>query len=61
MNPLNTRFNKANWSAAMNALIVLVNGRLPSEYALDANEQGLLMVIITFVIVATVPNAEAPQ
>ncbi len=59
MNPLNTRFNKANWSAAANALIVLVNGRLAPEVALSANEQGLLMVIITFAVVAFVPNAQA--
>ena len=59
MNPLNTRFNKASWSAAASALITLVNGRLPTDVvALDATEQGLLMTIVTFVVVLLVPNAK---
>ncbi len=61
MNPLNTRFNKASWSAAASALITLVNGRLPPDIALDATEQGLLMTLVTFLVVALVPNAEAPD
>lgn len=61
MNPLNTRFNKAGWSAAANALIVLVNGRLPVEEALTANEQGLVMVIVSFLVVLLVPNAKVPE
>ncbi|HDZ38623.1 MAG TPA: hypothetical protein ENH62_10110 [Marinobacter sp.] len=61
MNPLNTRFNKASWSAAASALITLVNGRLPTDMALDATEQGLLMTIVTFAVVLLVPNAEAPD
>ena len=60
MNPLNTRFNKASWSASVSALITLVNGRLPTDVALDATEQGLLMTMVTFLVVALVPNAEAP-
>ncbi len=59
-NPLNNRFNKANWSAAANAAIVLINGRLPVEDAMTANEQGLLMIIVTFLVVCFVPRAEAP-
>ncbi len=61
MNPLNTRFNKASWSAAAGALITLVNGRLPVDITLDATEQGLLMTIVTFMVVILVPNAEAPK
>ncbi len=61
MNPFNTRFNKATWSAAASALVTLVNGRLPYEYALDVDEQGMLMTIITFAVVAMVPNAQAPK
>ena len=61
MNPLNTRFNKANWSAAAGAAITLINGRLDPEVALNATEQGLLMVVITFAVVVFVPNAEAPK
>ncbi len=61
MNPLNTRFNKASWSAAASALITLVNGRLPADVALDATEQGLLMTIVTFAVVLLVPNAEVPD
>ena len=61
MNPFNTRFNKASWSAAASALITLVNGRLPVEIALDTTEQGLLMVVVTFAVVALVPNAKAPE
>ncbi len=57
----NTRFNKASWSAAASALITLVNGRLPVEIALDATEQGLLMTIVTFLVVALVPNAKVPE
>ena len=58
MNPLNTRFNKASWSAAASALITLVNGRLPTDVALDATEQGLFMTIVTFAVVLLVPNAK---
>ncbi len=61
MNPLNTQFNKAGWSAAANALIVLVNGRLPFDQTLTAAEQGLVMTIITFLVVMFVPNAVAPK
>ncbi len=61
MTLLNNRFNKAGWSAAANALIVLVNGRLPVEDALSANEQGLVMVIISFLVVLLVPNAKASE
>ncbi len=61
MNPLNTRFNKAGWSAAANAVIVLINGRIDPEVALSAVEQGLVMTIITFLVVLWVPNAEAPK
>ena len=60
-NPLNNRFNKANWSAAANAAIVLINGRLPYEDALNANEQGLLMIIVTFLVVCFVPRAKTPE
>ena len=60
MNPLNTQFNKANWSAAAGALITLINGRLDPEIALTATEQGLAMVVITFLVVRFVPNAEKP-
>ena len=58
MNPLNTRFNKANWSAAANAVLVLVNGRLSPEMSLSTGEQGLVMIIITFLVVVLVPNAK---
>ena len=58
MNPLNTRFNKANWSAAALAAITLVNGRLPVEIQLSADEMGMAMTVITFLIVWLVPNAE---
>ena len=58
MNPLNTRFNKANWSAAVNALITLVNGRLPEDIQLNVDEMGMFMTVITFLIVWLVPNAE---
>ena len=61
MNPLNTRFNKASWSAAASALITLVNGRLSPDVALDATEQGLLMTIVVFLVVVFVRNAEAPD
>lgn len=61
MNPLNTRFNKASWSAAASALITLVNGRVSPDIALDATEQGLLMTIVVFLVVALVPNAKAPS
>ncbi len=61
MNPLNTRFNKASWSAAASAVITLVNGRMPPDIALDSNEQGLLMTIVVFLVVALVPNAKAPS
>lgn len=61
MNPLNTRFNKASWSAAANALIVLINGRISPDLALDTTEQGLLMTIVVFLVVVFVPNAEAPD
>lgn len=61
MNPIWNRFNKANWSGAANALIVLVNGRLAPDMALDTTEQGLLMIVVTFVVVWAVPNAEAPS
>lgn len=61
VNPLNTRFNKANWSAAANALLVLVNSRLPFDMQFDEVEQGLLMIVITFLVVAIVPNAEMPE
>jgi hypothetical protein len=60
MNPLNTRFNKAGWSGAANAVVVLVNNRLDETIRLDATEQGLLMTIITFLVVFLVPNAKAP-
>ena len=60
MNPLNTRFNKASWSAAASAFITLVNGRVSPDIALDATEQGLLMTLVVFFIVVFVPNAEAP-
>ncbi len=60
-NPLNTRFNKSNWSAAANALLVLVNSRLPWDMQFDEVEQGLVMIIVTFLIVALVPNAEVPK
>ena len=60
MNPLNTRFNKASWSAAASALITLINGRLAPDIALDATEQGLLMTVVVFLVVIFVPNAEAP-
>ena len=56
MNPLNTRFNKASWSAALNAAIVLVNGRLPETIKLSGDEQGLLMIVLTFLVVSLVPN-----
>ena len=55
---LNNRFNKAQWSIAANAFIVLINGRLPFDIQLTANEQGLLMTLVTFVVVLFVPNAE---
>ena len=58
MNILHTRFNKANWSAAVNALIVLANNRLPAEWTFDDVEQGLLMTLVTFAVVVLVPNAE---
>ena len=61
MNPLNTRFNKANWRAAANAALVLVNGRLPPDMALSVGEQGLAMTIITFLVVTLVPNAKVPS
>ncbi len=61
MNPLNTRINKASWSAAASAFITLVNGRIPAEYALDVTEQGLLMTIVVFVVVVLVPNAKVPN
>lgn len=61
MNPLNTRFNKASWSAATSALITLVNGRIPADIALDATEQGLLMTVVVFLVVVFVPNAEVPD
>ena len=61
MNPLNTRFNKAGWSAAANAAITLVNGRIDPDVALTATEQGLAMTIVTFLVVALVPNAKAPD
>ena len=61
MNPFNTRFNKASWSAAASALITLVNGRVSSDIALDATEQGLLMTLVVFFVVILVPNAEAPD
>ena len=60
-NPLNTRFNKAGWSTAANAVVVLINGRIDPEVALSAVEQGLVMTIITFAVVLWVPNAEAPM
>ncbi len=60
-NPLNTRFNKANWSAAANAILVLVNSRLPFDVQFDEVEQGLIMVVITFLVVALVPNAKASK
>jgi len=60
MGPLNSRFNKAGWSAAANAAIVLINGRLPIEDALSSNEQGLLMIIVSFLVVLLVPNAKTP-
>lgn len=60
MNPLNTRFNKASWSATASALITLVNGRVSPDFALDATEQGLLMTIVVFLVVVFVPNATAP-
>ncbi len=60
MNPLNTRFNKANWSAAANATILLVN-KYALEGALDATDQGLIMTIVTFLIVTLVPNAKSPD
>ncbi len=58
LNPLNTRINKASWSAAANAVIVLINGRVPTEIALTATEQGLLMTIVVFLVVTLVPNAK---
>ena len=61
MNPLNTRFNKASWSAAASATITLINGRVPVDIALDTLEQGLLMTIVTFGVVIFVPNAKAPN
>ena len=60
MNPLNTRFNKASWSAAASAIITLINGRVSADIALDATEQGLLMTVVVFFVVVFVPNAEAP-
>lgn len=61
MNPLNTRFNKASWSAAASALITLINGRIPADIALDATEQGLLMTLVVFLVVLLVPNAKKPD
>ena len=61
MKALNTRFNKANWSAAVNAGITLVNGRLPAEIQLSTDEMGLLMTVVTFLIVCLVPNAETSK
>ena len=61
MHMLNNKFNKAGWSAAANALIVLVNGRLPFDQTLTAAEQGLVMTIVTFLVVMFVPNAEVPK
>ncbi len=60
MNPLNTRFNKASWSAAASAVITLINGRVSADIALDATEQGLLMTVVVFFVVVFVPNAQAP-
>ncbi len=60
MNPLNTRFNKAGWSGAINALVVLINGRIDPELALSTIEQGLVMTILTFLVVLCVPNWKAP-
>ena len=53
--------NKANWSAALNAAIVLINGRLPDDIALTANEQGLLMIVLTYLVVRFLPNAAVKQ
>ena len=61
MNPLNTRFNKASWSAAASAVITLINGRLSADVALAATEQGLLLTIVVFFVVIFVPNAEVPK
>ena len=52
--------NKATWSAALNALIVLINGRLPVDWALTSVEQGLLMTVVTFAVVWFITNAEKP-
>ena len=57
MNPLNTRFNKAGWSAAANAIVILTN-KYGFDGMLDATDQGLIMTIITFLVVLLVPNAE---
>ncbi len=56
MNPLNTGMNKATWSAAANAMILLVNGRLPENIALDGDEIGWVMTVITFLVVYFTPN-----
>ena len=56
MKSLNTNINKITWPTFINAVIVLINGRLPEAFALDASEQGYLMIIISALIVGLVPN-----
>lgn len=54
---VNTKYNKATLSAAVNALIVLINGRLPETIEpLSADEVGMLMTVVSFLVVALTPN-----
>ena len=50
-------YNKANWPAVINAALLLINGRLPEDVALSANEQGWAMIILTWLVVFFIPNA----
>lgn len=59
MNPLNTQHNKAVWSGAAMAAINLINGRLPPDLALSADEIGWAMTILGVGIAWLVKNRAA--
>ncbi len=54
-------YNKANWSLALNAVVLLINGRLPPDIALSAQEQGWLMVALTYLVVSLFPNINSKE
>lgn len=59
MNPFNTTFNKVSYTTVANAAITLVNGRIPADIQLSADEMGLVMTIVSAALIYFLPNKAA--